>query len=199
MYHEDMTVIIAGVGGQGTLLASTIIGNAAVKSGLKVRISETFGMSQRGGQVVTHIRMGNEVFSPITPLFTADLVIGFEPLEAYRNALKFLKPGGNVVLNSRPIYTKGGKEAYPPVREMLAKMRLLASEVMAIDATELAIKAGAPFMMNMVMLGAVASMFPFNGEILRSVIMERVKRDVNANLLAFDYGVQAMQSLEKEA
>lgn len=191
MYCEDFTVIIAGVGGQGTLLASTLIGNAVVKSGAKVRISETFGLSQRGGSVVTHIRVGEKVYSPLTPLHTADLIIGFEPLETYRNVLKFLKPKGNVFYNTRPIYSSEGKKAYPSVKEMDTIMKQLATQVVAVDAVDLAIKAGDPVMMNMVMLGASSSMLPISEQALRNAIREGVKKNVNANLLAFDYGVQA--------
>ena len=190
MYYKDITVIIAGVGGQGTLLASTLIGNAAVKSGFKVRISETFGMSQRGGSVVTHIRIGENTYSPITPLHTADLIIGFEPLETYRNVLKFLKPKGSVFFNTRPIYSSEGKKAYPSIEEMVTIMQQLATRVVAVDAINLAVKAGASIMMNMVMLGASSNMLPFDGQVLRSVIREGIKQNIEANLSAFDYGMQ---------
>lgn len=191
MYREYTTIIIAGVGGQGTLLASTLIGNAAVRSGCKVRVSETFGLSQRGGSVVTHIRIGEKVYSPLTPFHSADLIIGFEPLETYRNVLRFLKPKGSVFYNTRPIYSSEGKRAYPSVKEMDAIMKQLATRVVAVDAIDLAIKAGDPVMMNMVMLGASSSMLPFSGQVLRNAIREGVKKNVDANLLAFDYGVQA--------
>jgi len=195
MCNKGTTVIIAGVGGQGTLLSSTILGNAAVKSGYKVRISETFGMSQRGGSVVTHIRIGEDLYSPLTPLHTADMIIGFEPLEAYRNTLKFLKPGGNVILNTRSIYGSVGKKAYPLYEEMTAVMRQFGGHVLPVDAIELAVRAGDPIMMNMVMLGAAAFLLPFNMDTLTGSLREGIKRNVEANLTAFDYGLQSSKSV----
>lgn len=186
----NRTIVITGVGGQGTLLASTVIGNAAVASGLKVRIAETFGMSQRGGSVVTHIRIGQGIYSPVTPVYSADLIIGFEPLEAYRNALKYLKPGGVVILNLRPVYVNdGGAFAYPPVEDIVALLQDMGGEVLALDATDLATKAGDAIMLNMVMLGAAACYLPFDLDLLRSAVGSTVKKDLASNLLAFDYGV----------
>jgi len=195
---NELTLVIAGVGGQGTLLASQIIGHAAVKQGFSVRISETFGMSQRGGPVVSHIRIAKTVYSPLVPLMTADLVLGFEPLEALRASVKFLARGGSVVVNTRivyPIEVNRGDAKYPPLDKILEALRSIAEEVVTIDATTLAIKAGNPISANIVMLGALAALekLPFRPEDLREAVRERVPRDVDINLKAFDLGFQAIK------
>ncbi|MDT3698584.1 MAG: indolepyruvate oxidoreductase subunit beta [Thermincola sp.] len=188
------TILITGVGGQGTLLASTVIGNTAIKQDLKIRISETFGMSQRGGSVVTHIRVGREIFSPITPLNTADIIIGFEPLEAYRNSLKYLKPGGKVIINTRPInINDGGASEYPSMEKIVSTINELGGEVFTLDATAKAIQSGDAIMMNMVMLGAAASILPFEVEDLKNTVRDTVHKNIDANLLAFENGVETIE------
>jgi len=195
---DEIALVIAGVGGQGTLLASQIIGHAAVKRGFSVRISETFGMSQRGGPVVSHIRIAKTVYSPLVPLMTADLVLGFEPLEALRASVKFLSRGGSVIVNTRivyPVEVNRGDAKYPPLEKILEALRNIASEVVTIDATTLAIKAGSPISTNIVMLGALAALekLPLTPEDLREAVKERVPRDVDINLRAFDLGFQAIR------
>ncbi|MCS7139524.1 MAG: indolepyruvate ferredoxin oxidoreductase subunit beta [Candidatus Nezhaarchaeota archaeon] len=196
--RDEITVAIAGVGGQGTLVASQIIGHAAVKRGFSVRISETFGMSQRGGPVVSHIRIAKNVYSPLIPLMTADVVVGFEPLEALRAALKFLVRGGSVIVNTRVIYpveVNRGDAKYPKLDKILEALRSLTSDVVTLDATSLAIKAGNPIATNIVMLGALAALdkLPLEPEDLREAVKERVPREVEVNLMAFDLGFKAIR------
>jgi len=195
---EEITLAIAGVGGQGTLLASQIIGHAAVKLGFSVRISETFGMSQRGGPVVSHIRIAKQVYSPLIPLMTAELILGFEPIEALRAATRFLVRGGSVIVNTRTIYpveVNRGDMKYPPLDKIIEALKNIAGEVVTLDATSLAIKAGNPISANIVMLGALAALgkLPFKPEELREAVRERVPRDVETNLKAFDLGFQAIK------
>lgn len=203
--RDRITIAISGVGGQGTLLASQIIGHAAIKAGFSVRISETFGMSQRGGPVVSHIRIARgDVYSPLIPLMTADIVVGFEALEALRASLKFLRYGGSVIVNTRIIYpveVNRGDARYPPLEKILEVLQSIASEVITLDATELAIKAGNPIAANIVMIGALAALekLPIKAEDLRIAVMERVPREVEVNLRAFDLGFQAVRKrLKKE-
>lgn len=203
--RDHVTIAIAGVGGQGTLLASQIIGYAAVKAGFSVRISETFGMSQRGGPVVSHIRIAKEVYSPLIPMMTANIVVGFEPLEALRASLRFLEHGGSVIINTRIIYpveVNRGDSRYPPLKRILEVLQSIAGELITIDATELAIKAGNPITTNIVMLGALAALekLPIKAEDLRETVRERVPRDVEVNLRAFDLGFQVVkEQLRKQA
>ena len=196
--NQNVNILIAGVGGQGVLVASQLIGTVAVKSGLKVRVSEDIGQAQRGGPVVSHIRIGAGSYAPIIPLNTVDLVIGFEPLETYRNTVKFLKPMGDVVFNNRPVYPSWNPREeelrYPPIDEMAEIMKKIAREVISLDAADLACKAGNPIAVNMVMLGAATAIaLPFTPDAMRDIIKDTVARDVTSNLMAFDYGFQAVK------
>src|SRR5512135_181852 len=135
-------ILIAGVGGQGVLLTSKIIAEAALLAGLDVKQSEVHGMAQRGGSVLSQVRFGEKVFSPIVAEGEADLLIGFEPLETARY-LHYLKESGTVVYNTRPIGTIGvsiGKETYPA--DIHETIRKNAATVHPLDATDVAVKVG---------------------------------------------------------
>jgi indolepyruvate ferredoxin oxidoreductase beta subunit len=151
---NTFNVLIAGVGGQGVLLASNVLADAALKAGLDVKQSEVHGMAQRGGSVLSQVRFGDTVFSPVVSIGECDLLIGFEPLETARY-LHYLKDGGAVVYNSHRINTlpvSAGIEVYPSdIESVIAKH---SSKIIAFDATELAVKAGDIRAINMVLLGA---------------------------------------------
>ncbi len=150
-------IMISGVGGQGILLTTHLIGTAAIAQGMKVLGAETHGMAQRGGSVVSHLRIG-EVHGPLIPKGSADFLISFEPLEAART-YPFLKDGCRCVVNAAPVPPVGAKKdvgTYPDVGEMLAALMEFA-EVYPIDATELAKKAGSPLTLNVVLLGAASA------------------------------------------
>lgn len=196
--NQNINILIAGVGGQGVLVASQLIGTVAVNSGLKVRISEDIGQAQRGGPVVSHIRIGTGAYAPIIPFNTVDLIIGFEPLETYRNSVKFLKPMGDIVFNNQPVYPSWNprKEElrYPPIEKMREIMAKIARNVILLDAADLARKAGNPIAVNMVMLGAATAIaLPFTTDDIKDTIKDTVSRDVTSNLKAFDYGYQAVK------
>jgi len=191
--RENLKILIAGVGGQGVLVASYVIGQLALNSGLKVRISEDIGQAQRGGPVVSHIRLGEGSYAPINTLHTVDLVIGFEPLEAYRNTIKFLRPMGEVVFNTEPVYLASNprKEEvhYPPIEMMAAAIKKIARRILQLDAGDLAQKAGNSAAVNMVMLGAaIATGLPFTVGDTENLIKDTIPRDSAGNLRAFHYG-----------
>lgn len=196
MFSQTYSIIIAGVGGQGSLMASNILGNTALELGFQIKVSETFGESQRGGSVITGIRIGKKVFSPIIPLHTADFIIGLEPLEAYRNAIKYLKPGGNVILNTRPMYQGSIKDetGYPPIGTMIDTMKKIGDKVIAINATDMAIEAGGSIMVNMVMLGAASYLLPFEVDDLKKMI-KNIAKNVDSNLKAFDLGLKYVEKI----
>jgi indolepyruvate ferredoxin oxidoreductase beta subunit len=196
-FNQNINVLIAGVGGQGVLVASQIIGTVAVNSGLKVRISEDIGQAQRGGPVVSHIRIGAGSYAPIIPSSSVDLIIGFEPLETYRNTVKFLKPMGDVIFNNVPVYPSWNPREeelrYPPISEMARIMKRIAREVISFNAAALASKAGNPIAVNMVMLGAATAIgLPFLPDAMKDTIIDAIPRDVTSNLQAFDYGFQTV-------
>jgi len=197
---RQFNAVIAGVGGQGNILASEIFAAAAVKAGYKVRVGETFGAAQRGGPVASYVRLGSSVFSPIVSPRSVHLIVGFEPVEALRNASKFMAPKGVVVLNTRPIIPTSvsmGKDRYPSTHEIVKAMEKLgASKVVAFDATEMAEKLGNPIIMNMVMLGALAGtgILPFDAEVIRETMKERIPGALlEINLRAFDAGFDAVR------
>jgi len=153
-----MNILIAGVGGQGSLLASRILGSYYLSQGSMVKVSEVHGMSQRGGSVVTYVRAGERVDSPLVPQGEADLLIGLERLEALRWA-PHTKPGGLVVVNTRkilPMPVITGSEAYPEGVE--ESIEAAGRRVVAIDALSLAQQAGDVRAVNVVMLGVVAKL-----------------------------------------
>jgi indolepyruvate ferredoxin oxidoreductase beta subunit len=177
------------VGGLGVLLTSKIIAEAALLSGLDVKQSEVHGMAQRGGSVLSQVRFGEKVFSPIVSEGEADLLIGFEPLETARY-LHFLKKGGAVIYNTRPIGTIGvsiAAEKYPSDLNETIKNR--ATTVMPFDGTELAVKAGDKRTLNLVLLGAALKFLPLKDSVIVDAIVNTVpKKVLEINQKAFAAG-----------
>lgn len=152
-----MNILIAGVGGQGTLLASRILGYVAQEKGYDVKVSEVHGMSQRGGSVVTYVKYGESIASPIIEEGEADMILAFEVLEAYRY-LPYLKPEGKLLYNTQcmdPMPVITGKMAYPENIE--EKMQNMGVDLTAIDALSLAREAGSEKAVNVVLIGALAA------------------------------------------
>ncbi|MDP4121354.1 MAG: indolepyruvate oxidoreductase subunit beta [Bacillota bacterium] len=149
-------IMIVGVGGQGTLLASKLLGNVLLLKGYDVKVSEVHGMSQRGGSVVTYVKYGDEVFSPVINEGEADLILAFEQLEAAR-WLPYLKKGGSMIVNGQkinPMPVITGAAKYP--QDILDKIKALGVDVTAIDALTLAQEAGNAKAVNVVLMGVVA-------------------------------------------
>lgn len=149
-------IIIVGVGGQGILLASRVLGKLAMDAGLDIKVSEVHGMSQRGGDVITHVRIGERVLSPLVTEGEADAIVSFELMEAAR-ALPFLREGGKIVVNSQkiePVTVKIGAAEYPDGLEDLLRAH---GDVLEIDARSAAKESDAPKSVNIVLLGAYAA------------------------------------------
>ena len=180
-------IMIVGVGGQGTLLASKILGRAAMDSGLDVKVSEVHGMSQRGGSVVTYVRYGEEVYSPVICKGDADVILSFELLEAAR-WLPNLKIGGVIVtstqeINPMPVIT--GAAEYPS--EILSDMKTLGVDVRAYDAQKIAEEAGNVRASNVALIGLASSVLGFDHEILRAAVSACVPEKAReVNMKAFD-------------
>lgn len=193
---DGMNILIAGVGGQGALLLAKIIGAAAVAKGYDVKVSEVHGMSQRGGSVETYVRYAKEtIASPIIGKGGADVVLGFEALEALRGA-GFLKKGGKLVMNTQeidPMPVITGKAVYPEgIDERLSEMGV---DVLTVDALAIAKGVGNPKAVNVVMLGVVSAMpefgDDFSSEDWRQAIMECVPpKFLDLNLKAFEAGAK---------
>ncbi|MDD4621243.1 MAG: indolepyruvate oxidoreductase subunit beta [Methanosarcina sp.] len=192
--QKKFDLLITGVGGQGAILASDIIGKAAVTAGLSVRAAETHGMAQRGGSVVNHIRIGEDYGSMI-PKKGADLMLALEPMEAVRY-LDFLKDGGIIIVNTQPVVpvtVTSGLAEYPEVLDIL---KVLSEKyvVKAFNANELAFEAGNRLAMNVVMVGAVSSYLPIPKEILVESVKALVpQKTIEVNLRAFEMGRQKVE------
>jgi len=154
-----LSVVLAGVGGQGTLIAGKLLGIVAMKLGMDVKVSEVHGMSQRGGSVITYVRMGKEVFSPIIDPGTADYCLVFEALESIRWA-SLLKAEGTMIISSqqiKPLPVLLGKEAYPTeICGQLQKASAGHARIIEVDAITAALSTGSAKAVNMVMLGALS-------------------------------------------
>ncbi|MGN1013724.1 MAG: indolepyruvate oxidoreductase subunit beta [Butyricicoccus sp.] len=157
-------IMIVGVGGQGSLLASKLLGQILLMQGYDVKVSEVHGMSQRGGSVVTYVRFGEQVYSPIIDEGEADFIISFELLEAARY-MKFLKPGGRVVVNTQqidPMPVITGAAQYPT--ELISKMEKSGAVVDAMDALAIATEAGSSKAVNIALMGRLSKYFDFTEE-----------------------------------
>jgi indolepyruvate ferredoxin oxidoreductase beta subunit len=152
-----INVVIAGVGGQGSILASHLLAQAALTEGQEVKLAETFGAATRGGSVMAHVRMG-EVWAPTMMEDEADVVLSMEPLEGLRVASRFLKPSGWALINTRPwlpVDVAVGRVEYPAIESIADGLGKLGGSVISLDATELALQAGNARTANTVMLGGL--------------------------------------------
>lgn len=185
-------ILLVGVGGQGTILAGKILAEVAVLQGFDVKMSEVHGMAQRGGSVVTHVRLAEQVYSPLVEEGEADFIVAFERLEALRWA-HFLREGGCIIVNDQridPMTVITGQFPYPP--EILETLQGGAGEIVVLDALQLAREVGSIKAVNVVLLGALAQ----RTQIERSQWLEAIRRTVPAktlelNLLAFAAGYEA--------
>jgi len=191
------TVQIVGVGGQGVLLASMVLGTAAMKAGHKVSMSEVHGMAQRGGSVISTLRFGDDVISPLESTGSANVIMGFEPVETCRN-ITLGNKDTFILMNLDPIYPSmvaAGFEEYPKVEDLVDSIKSVSNNLKTIDATKIAVSAGKAVAANAVMIGAVASTkgFPLPKDHLKEILLETVPekfRELNSK--AFDMGYDSM-------
>ena len=189
---ETKNIMIVGVGGQGTLLASKLLGRMLLGRGCDVKVSEVHGMSQRGGSVVTYVRWGEKVYSPIIDKGQADVILSFELLEAARWT-EYLKAGGRIVTNTQqvnPMPVITGAAEYPQGLE--ESMRALGIDLDAIDALSLAEEAGSSKAVNIVLLGRLSKWFDFTEEDWLEAIAQSVPpKFLELNKRAFALGRNA--------
>jgi indolepyruvate ferredoxin oxidoreductase beta subunit len=191
MTHQD--ILIAGVGGQGILTIAGIIGTAAIERGLHVKQSEVHGMAQRGGAVVSHLRLSERpIASDLIGRGQVDLLLAMEPMEGLRH-LPWLRPDGIVIANSVPIRNL---ETYPPVENLIVHLDRLQKRRI-LDAEALARKAGTVRAVNSVLLGAASSFLMIPAEVIRDAVAEffdyKGAGVVEKNLMAFDLGRAAAE------
>ena len=189
---ETKNMMIVGVGGQGTLLASKLLGRLLLSKGFDVKVSEVHGMSQRGGSVVTYVRWGDKVYSPIIDKGQADVILSFELLEAARWT-EYLKPGGRIITNTQqinPMPVITGAASYPEHLE--EKISALGIDLDAFDALTLAEQAGSSKAVNIVLMGRLSKWFDFTEEEWMDALEQSVPpKFLELNKKAFDLGKSA--------
>lgn len=199
MKEDPLNIIIAGVGGQGNIQASFIVASAAMRDGLYASVGETYGATQRGGVVMSHVRISKEPqYGPMIPKGRAHVILGFEPVESLRTVGDFGNKETKVIVNPRPIYpidVLSGDSTYPAINDVLNATKELTRSVHVVEATELAKEAGDTLMQNIVMVGClVASEFtPLKVETAMGVIRETFAgKNLEMNLKAFELGMKEM-------
>jgi indolepyruvate ferredoxin oxidoreductase beta subunit len=197
---DPYNVIITGVGGQGNVMASRVVGNMLSRKDLNITIGETFGASQRGGSVMSHLRVSAEsCWSPQIPRGRCHLVISLEPIEAIRVLRHYGNPKVRVLSNTRPVHAIGvisGEHRYPSLEEIKAWIEELSEDCWFLEATEKALELGNPILGNIMMIGATAGVgaLPLDREDFESVISQILSGDKLAiNLKAYDLGFRMVQ------
>jgi indolepyruvate ferredoxin oxidoreductase beta subunit len=195
---EKMDLLITGVGGQGVVLASDIISETAMSIGFDVKKTDTLGMAQRGGSVVSHVRMAQAVHSPLIREGQADLILAFEKLEAARWS-HYLRPGGIAIVNNYvqpPQSVSLGQEEYPDQDAIANSLKRRTDEVYFIDATEIAQKLGNVRTFNMLMLGCFSLFAPIDVESWKENIAQRLPDNIREiNLTAFETGRKEIEGV----
>jgi indolepyruvate ferredoxin oxidoreductase beta subunit len=197
---DPFNLIIAGVGGQGNILASQVVAHAALIENLHTTIGETYGVSQRGGSVMSHIRVtAGSPLGPLIPQGEGDLLVGFEPIETLQVAMEFGSPQIRVILNPRPVYPIGvlaGDMTYPPIERILELLEHHVADLKTLPATDIAKEAGEIRAMNLVMVGALAAtgLLPMKKEsYVRAMEGQFRDHTLEVNRRAFEKGYEASQ------
>ena len=201
---DPYNLIITGVGGQGNVMASRVLANMMVRDGYHVTIGETFGASQRGGSVMSHLRISKKgSWSPQIPHGKADFIIALEPSEALRLLSVYGNPQVKVLSNTRPIHSVSviaGDAKYPSVDEIRSSIEELSADAWFVAATDEAVEMGNPIFGNIIILGALAGTgaFPMDRENFKAVIAETFPEDrIDTNVKAYDLGLEMISQREE--
>lgn len=188
---KSLNFLVAGVGGQGTLLASDILAEVGMRAGYDAKKSDVLGLAIRGGSVLSHVRWGDHVASPVVRRGQMDFMLAFEPLEAIRGA-ELMRPTGTIVCNTQPVVpisVSSGDETYPERADIESALSATASVVQYIDATREAVRVGNVKTTNVIMLGAFSAFLDIAADIWEDVVLLRVPaRFVDLNRVAFRAG-----------
>lgn len=195
---EKMDLLVTGVGGQGVVLASDIIGETALAAGFDVKKTDTLGMAQRGGSVLSHVRLGPKVWSPLIKDGGVDLLLAFEKLEAARWS-HFLRPGGIAIVNryeQPPLSVSLGQEKYPTDKEIDAALKRRTDRAYFVDGTGRARELGNVRTLNIFMLGCFSVFAPLEVEVWRQSISQRLAENIREiNLTAFEMGRKEIEGV----
>ena len=199
---KEFNILITGVGGQGVILMSELLGRAAVADGLRVRGSEILGMAVRGGSVTSSIRIGEDVYGPLIPTGKCQVLVGMEPSEALRN-ISYLSKSSLVLLNTAvtaPFTVFIGESSYPSLEEIIGQLGKASGRIVQLDAAKTAQKAGSLLATNIVMLGALfgTEQLPIKIATIKETIRERFPaKAAPVNIKAFDLGYEACRQAVK--
>lgn len=195
---QKIDLLMVGVGGQGTILASDIVSDVAIASGYDVKKTDTLGMAQRGGSVVSHLRMADKVFSPMIQPGTTDILISFEKLESAR-WVQFVKPDGLIIINDHvvPLLSVSlGKQKYPSDNEVESIFRQITDKILYVKGTERAHELGDVRVLNIFMLGYMSVFMPFETTVWKECLKTHLPAKVlDMNLIAFDLGIKESSSV----
>jgi len=199
LVKDPLNLIITGVGGQGNVMISLIIGNALVKEGYLMTIGETYGASQRGGPVMSHVRISRETqCSPFIPDGHADIILGMEPVETLRMMRQFGNPDVVTIINPRPIYSidvTGGQAEYPDLDKLIETIKELSAKTWIVNATEEAQKMGNPIFANVILIGAIigSGVLPLDERSVQPILQETFAKEIEANMKAFNKGMELVK------
>ena len=188
---KKLDLLITGVGGQGVILASDIVGEAAIVAGYDVKKTDTLGMAQRGGSVISHVRIAPQVWSPLVKEGEVDIMLALEKLEAARWS-SYLRPGGIAIVNNQalpPLSVSLGNERYPGDEEITDILKQRTARIYFVDGTRRARELGNVRTFNMFMLGCASLFIPFRVHIWKDSISQRLPSSIRQiNIIAFDQG-----------
>ncbi len=195
---EKLDLLVTGVGGQGVILASDIIGEVALAAGYDVKKTDTLGMAQRGGSVISHVRMAPQVWSPLIKEGEVDILLAFEKVEAARWGY-YLRPGGIAIVNNQalpPLSVSIGNERYPSDEEIIDILKQRTDRIYFVDGTSRARELGSTRTLNMFMLGCTSLFLPFEVSIWQDNISQHVPPSVQQlNITAFNQGRKEIQDV----
>jgi len=194
--NDPFNLIICGVGGQGNVLLSAMVGTALLNEGFMVSVADTYGVTQRGGPVTSHIKISRKnVYTSVTLEGHADVILGMEPVETLRNLGLYGNPHVVTIVNPRPIYPIGGIP-YPDLDEVKKAILKLSVQTKFVNATEEALKMGNPLYANIILLGSLvgSGFLPIHKESMIPILEERFKETLAPNLEAFNKGMELIQT-----
>jgi indolepyruvate ferredoxin oxidoreductase beta subunit len=199
--RDPLKVIIAGVGGQGNVLMSFLIGSAMIKLGYSVTVFDNYGASQRLGAVASHVKISRESFtmSPLLHVGDADIIVGIEPIELLRNLTRFGNPEVMTIANIRPVYPIGvisGEAEYPELDTVIETIRKLSAQSWIVNATEEALKLGNPLYTNVILLGVLigSKALPLDRKTIEEVLREELPKAFEMNKVALQKGLDLVKA-----
>jgi len=193
---DPLNLIVAGVGGQGNVLMSLLIGRALVNQGYFISVGDTYGASQRGGSVASHVRISEHTcYGSLIPIGNADVILSLEPAETLRMLGQFGNPNVVTITNTRPVYPSdviSGHATYPKIDELLKLIEKLSATVIVVEATDEAFKLGNSIFANVILIGALigSGALPLDKKSLEPILKENFPKEFDANMAAFNKGMK---------